>query len=112
MAEVTEKLGVLKDKAMSAAKAVVTSEGGQQGSDQLLEVLRQDYECPITCDLMVDPVLAEDGYSYERMEIETWLRERRTSPMTNLPIGTALLPNRALKSAIERWKEMTSGRGP
>lgn len=50
--------------------------------------------------------LSTDGYSYERASIESWLRGKsKTSPMTNLPLQTALLtPNRSLKMAILRWK--------
>eukprot|EP00438_Fugacium_kawagutii_P010032 Skav212664 [mRNA] locus=scaffold1227:497626:497859:+ [translate_table: standard] len=31
--------------------------------------LRQILQCPITRELMVDPVLAADGYTYERQSI-------------------------------------------
>jgi hypothetical protein len=34
-------------------------------------------------ELMRDPVLASDGYSYERSAIEQWLRSHDTSPMSN-----------------------------
>jgi hypothetical protein len=37
---------------------------------------------------MKDPVLAADGYTYERTAIETWLSSHDTSPVTN-----AMLPN-------------------
>ncbi len=41
----------------------------------------------LTQDLMQDPVVASDGYSYERAAIEKWLLTRDTSPMTNAPLG-------------------------
>lgn len=44
--------------------------------------------CPITQCLMCDPVRAADGNTYERSAIENWLRVRRTSPLTNLPIDS------------------------
>ena len=31
------------------------------------------FTCPITQDLIVDPVLAMDGHTYERRVIEDWL---------------------------------------
>jgi len=34
-------------------------------------------------EVMRDPVLATDGYSYERSAIEQWLRTHNTSPMSN-----------------------------
>ena len=48
--------------------------------------------CPITNELMVDPVLASDGYTYERDAILTWFSTKNTSPMTN-----AILDNKDLK---------------
>lgn len=44
-----------------------------------------DWICPITSEIMTDPVLCEDGFSYERSAISAWfLRDKRTSPMTNI----------------------------
>lgn len=64
-----------------------------------------EFLCPITRELMRDPVIAADGYSYEREAIESWINTKnRSSPMTNLPLQTTLLtPNRTLKMAIGRW---------
>ena len=57
--------------------------------------------CPITQDVMADPVLAKDGYTYERSAIESWFRTRNTSPMTNAALPSKeLLPNHTLRSAI------------
>jgi hypothetical protein len=33
-----------------------------------------EYKCPISCDIMVDPVVASDGWTYDRACIESWLR--------------------------------------
>ncbi|NWU15884.1 WSDU1 protein, partial [Cephalopterus ornatus] len=66
-----------------------------------------EFLCPITRDLMKDPVIAADGYSYEREAMEHWIsNKRRSSPMTNLPLHSLMLtPNRTLKMAITRWLE-------
>uniref|UniRef100_A0A3P8WJI7 WD repeat, SAM and U-box domain-containing protein 1 n=1 Tax=Cynoglossus semilaevis TaxID=244447 RepID=A0A3P8WJI7_CYNSE len=65
-----------------------------------------EFLCPITRELMKEPVIAADGYSYERSAIESWINTKnRSSPMTNLPLLTTLLtPNHTLKMAIGRWK--------
>lgn len=42
--------------------------------------------CPISKELPVDPVLAQDGYIYERACIQKHLTNRNTSPMTNSPM--------------------------
>jgi hypothetical protein len=61
--------------------------------------------CPITQEVMKDPVIAADGHSYERAAIEKWFKTKRappTSPSTNLALPhTLLVPNHALKAAIE-----------
>ena len=44
--------------------------------------------CPITLELPVDPVVAEDGNVYERNAIEAQLKVRLKSPLTNEPMGT------------------------
>uniref|UniRef100_A0A8C3KXN0 WD repeat, SAM and U-box domain-containing protein 1 n=1 Tax=Chrysolophus pictus TaxID=9089 RepID=A0A8C3KXN0_CHRPC len=66
-----------------------------------------EFLCPITRELMKDPVIAADGYSYEKEAIENWIsNKRRSSPMTNLPLPSLVLtPNRTLKMAISRWLE-------
>ncbi|KAG9477230.1 hypothetical protein GDO78_002558 [Eleutherodactylus coqui] len=69
----------------------------------------EEFLCPITCDVMKDPVIASDGYSYERKAIESWISTKRTSPMTNLPLENLLLtPNRTLKMALNRWLDTRS----
>ncbi|XP_075567021.1 WD repeat, SAM and U-box domain-containing protein 1 isoform X3 [Pelecanus crispus] len=66
-----------------------------------------EFLCPITRELMKDPVIAADGYSYEKEAMENWItNKRRSSPMTNLPLPSLMLtPNRTLKMAISRWLE-------
>ncbi|KAM9284433.1 WD repeat, SAM and U-box domain-containing protein 1 isoform 1-T1 [Cariama cristata] len=66
-----------------------------------------EFLCPITRELMKDPVIAADGYSYEKEAMENWIsNKKRSSPMTNLPLPSLMLtPNRTLKMAISRWLE-------
>jgi hypothetical protein len=55
--------------------------------------------------IMRDPVVATDGYTYDRSSIEHWFREHATSPMTSLPLHSKLLiPNHSLRSQINEWK--------
>ena len=61
----------------------------------------QEFYCPITTEVMREPVLAADGRTYERDAIEQWLASNSTSPMTREPMeSTKLLPNLALKTLI------------
>ncbi|GLC36205.1 hypothetical protein PLESTB_001368600 [Pleodorina starrii] len=67
----------------------------------------QMFLCPITQDVMQDPVIATDGYTYERSAITQWLQTKTVSPMTNAPMpgGATLIPNHALRSSILQWKQ-------
>ncbi|XP_071685745.1 U-box domain-containing protein 33-like isoform X2 [Rutidosis leptorrhynchoides] len=61
--------------------------------------------CPIFLEVMQDPVVAADGFTYEAEAIRGWLDSgHKTSPMTNLELpNTNLVPNLALRSAIQEW---------
>jgi hypothetical protein len=61
--------------------------------------------CPITQEIMFDPVVASDGRTYERNAIYTWLSTKNTSPMTKEPIDKTLRTNWAIRSAIQRFVE-------
>jgi hypothetical protein len=57
--------------------------------------------CPLTRQLMRDPVVASDGYTYERAAIEAWMESRAVSPITRAPLpGRELVPNLTMRSAI------------
>ena len=57
-------------------------------------------------DLMRDPVLAMDGHTYERSEIERWLADHQTSPKTNSPLPSKMLvPNHSVKSMVQEYLE-------
>eukprot|EP01047_Picozoa_sp_COSAG01_P079417 COSAG01_NODE_15060_length_1379_cov_1.307031_1_plen_235_part_10 len=62
--------------------------------------------CPISHEIMREPVFAADGHSYERSEIEQWFGTgKRSSPMTNGAMAsTVLTPNRQLRSQISEWQ--------
>mmetsp|Transcript_7580 Transcript_7580/g.11009 ORF Transcript_7580/g.11009 Transcript_7580/m.11009 type:complete len:339 (-) Transcript_7580:9-1025(-) len=65
--------------------------------------------CPITQELMKDPVVAEDGHTYERSSLITWFNMGRTrSPVTNSFLTSttdALLPNLAVGSMANVHRE-------
>ncbi|XP_076897307.1 U-box domain-containing protein 35-like isoform X2 [Bidens hawaiensis] len=64
--------------------------------------------CPLLKEVMVDPCVADDGYTYERRAIEKWLEENDNSPVTGLPLTSkSLTPNYTLFSAIMEWKSRT-----
>ncbi|PRD23410.1 UNVERIFIED_CONTAM: Wdsub1 [Trichonephila clavipes] len=70
------------------------------------EMLTNEFCCPITQEVMRDPVVAADGYSYERQAIEEWLQKGKdTSPMTNETLAhKIIIPNRLLVQLIQKYK--------
>ena len=70
------------------------------------EEVMNEYYCPITLELMKDPVVAIDGRSYERHAIENWFLSNKTSPANNLPISsTNLVQNIQLKNLITTYQD-------
>ena len=66
------------------------------------ESLARDLTCPITGEILIDPVVAADGHTYERQAIERWLQDHQTSPLTNAALTSKqLLPNLRLKAIAE-----------
>lgn len=61
----------------------------------------QAFICPLTLNVMMDPVMDVDGNSYERLAIVEWLARNGTSPVTRNPLRkNHLVPNRALRELI------------
>ena len=64
--------------------------------------------CPITQELMVDPIMCADGHSYDRRSIEEWLKSHDSSPVTNMRLPDRnIVPNHALRNSIQEWLETT-----
>jgi len=50
---------------------------------------------------MNDPVIAQDGHTYERKAIEEWLQKSKTSPMTREELSADnLVTNRLVREEI------------
>lgn len=70
-----------------------------------MDAMADEWVCPITTELPLDPVTAEDGHAYERSAIEELIRvqgARLKSPITNLPMGSCLFPNTQARNTIEK----------
>lgn len=57
-------------------------------------------------EVFVDPVIAADGFTYERSAIEDWLSRKMTSPMTNEKLAhSMLIPNISFRGFIQDMRE-------
>ncbi|CAN7048224.1 unnamed protein product, partial [Brassica rapa subsp. trilocularis] len=64
-----------------------------------------DFRCPITLELMRDPVVVSTGQTYDRESIDLWIKSgHNTCPKTGQVLKhTNLIPNSALKNLIVMW---------
>ncbi|CAM8951357.1 unnamed protein product [Rhodiola kirilowii] len=63
------------------------------------------FRCPISLDLMKDPVTLSTGISYDRESIETWIENGSgTCPVTNRAlVRLEPIPNHTLRKMIQSW---------
>ncbi|KAL4447429.1 hypothetical protein ABPG75_004648 [Micractinium tetrahymenae] len=59
------------------------------------------YYCPLSQQVMTDPVVAADGVTYERQAISEWLAYKDVSPTTQMPLPHKVLtPNAVLRDSL------------
>ncbi|KAI7734774.1 hypothetical protein M8C21_010465 [Ambrosia artemisiifolia] len=78
------------------------------GSLQPLDVGLQipyHFRCPVSLELMTDPVIVVTGQTYDRSSIESWIATGNTTcPVTRLPLTDhTLTPNHTLRRLIQNW---------
>eukprot|EP00250_Pteridium_aquilinum_P022226 c25329_g1_i1 orf=306-3188(+) len=89
-----------------AVTAAANMASAGQSSSGTMPVIPGSFFCPILQEIMENPHLAADGFTYEYDAIKFWLQEHNTSPMTNLVLShNNLIPNHSLRSAIDEWRE-------
>lgn len=70
--------------------------------------LPENFICPITQAIMENPVMCEDGISYERDAITRWLQNNSTSPVTRQPISKNFILNIALRNTIQDYQKISN----
>nr|UOI39569.1 U-box domain-containing protein [Betula platyphylla]UVJ47648.1 U-box domain-containing protein [Betula platyphylla] len=75
----------------------------------------QFFLCPISLELMKDPVTLTTGITYDRESIEKWLfsGKNKTCPATKqaLPADCDLTPNHTLRRLIQSWCTINASHG-
>lgn len=117
-----EQEGVLtmRERCLRAAEQRLSGvvEGGVFAEKVVLPTEEEEapeaYCCPIGLMLMEDPVIDVNGHTFERANIERWFREEhQISPITGALLSDkTLIPNYALRHAIEEWKAAHPQRRP
>lgn len=64
------------------------------------------FYCPITFNIMFDPVIDPEGNTYERVAIEDWITVNGMSPVTRTTLAAdSLYPNTAIKTLLDDEKK-------
>ncbi|XP_016466156.2 U-box domain-containing protein 18-like [Nicotiana tabacum] len=85
------------------------NDGGNNNGDQIIRFLNfDDLRCPITLEIMSDPVTIASGHTYDRSSILKWFRAgNSTCPKTGERLMSIdLVPNLALKLLIKQHCSM------
>ncbi|XP_028789796.1 E3 ubiquitin-protein ligase PUB23-like [Neltuma alba] len=73
--------------------------------------------CPISLEIMKDPITVSSGITYDRESIEKWLfsGKNKTCPVTKQPLSVSdssdLVPNHTLRRLIQSWCTMNASHG-
>ena len=71
------------------------------------EDIPDQFICPLTLDVMEDPLITREGKNFERQAIVEWLNQgNNTCPLTRQPLSLSkLIPNTTLRMKIVAWKK-------
>ena len=89
-----------------SAERLSTMQFKRKREEAELGMTLEDICCPITKTIMRDPVVASDGYTYERFALrELFLEDDAVSPVTGEPLDArcALIPNHLITAFITSW---------
>ena len=79
---------------------------GPSSATEMEAEVPDEFVCPITSEIMADPVVTADGFTFERSAIEKWLETHDTSPKTGLRLEfKVLFPNQSLRIMIREFQE-------
>lgn len=88
----------------AVAQGRVLGSAAQEKLDGLL-FEDEDLCCPVMLVLFQDPVIASDGFIYERTAVETLIQTNRPSPMTREPFGKTVYKARQKAQDANRYRE-------
>ncbi|KAG2302958.1 hypothetical protein Bca52824_031609 [Brassica carinata] len=95
----------LREEVIPVLKRLVETANSIVKKEQSNLRARSHYFCPILREIMEEPEIAADGFTYEKKAILAWLEKHNISPVTRKKLDHyKLTPNDTLRSAIHDWK--------
>ncbi|CAA7055736.1 unnamed protein product [Microthlaspi erraticum] len=87
-----------------ASKKVITPVTSWSESEPEITI-PPEFLCPVSIDLMKDPVIISTGITYDRTSIEKWIESgNNTCPVTNTILTTHdQIPNHTIRKMIQGW---------
>lgn len=71
---------------------------------RLIKEAPKEYLCPMSMEIMTEPVVTPSGVTYNRPAVEEWIDEHHSDPASKSPLlNDHLYPNLALRDMIQRW---------
>ncbi|CAH8356361.1 unnamed protein product [Eruca vesicaria subsp. sativa] len=94
-------------EALSSLKQGMMEKTAKSSSLEMLETVScpDEFRCPLSNELMRDPVVLASGQTYDKLFIQKWLSSgNRTCPKTQQVLShTALTPNLLISDMISKW---------
>ncbi|KAM7277611.1 hypothetical protein ACFE04_004745 [Oxalis oulophora] len=97
---------VLAWRRHGASRFIGETKSTISGDNSDLEITIPSYfRCPVSLDLMKDPVTLSTGITYDRESIEKWVESgNKTCPVTNQALITSdQIPNHVIRKMIQTW---------
>ncbi|KAL8260293.1 hypothetical protein R6Q59_028246 [Mikania micrantha] len=89
----------------SSPRIIPTRKKSKSKSNSTDITIPADFRCPISLDLMREPVVVSTGQTYDRASIRLWIESGHTTcPKTGQTLhDTEMIPNCALRNLIVMW---------
>ena len=69
--------------------------------------MKEELECPITDEIMKEPVVTPSGNSYEKKALQDWLKVKQADPKSAEPLNNnQIYPNLFMGNVINKFKKL------
>ena len=97
---INEGIKVLNKKVQNLNNKLLIFEEG-------IKDMKEELECPITDEIMKEPVVTPSGNSYEKKALQNWIKINQTSPKSVKPLNeNQIYPNLLRGNVINKFKKL------